>query len=209
MKVITEEWPFAPLESAECIVCLETKKPSEFPSSPLTNDCEHSPAACLECVKFAISSDLKTKLWSEVACPECDSILSFEAVQQYADEATRLRHAELSVRQALQLDDEFIWCSSGCGDGQIHDGGFDQPIVKCGSCGQLTCFQHKVAWHVGVTCGEWDLLKENPAPRQPTRGNQTQQMREMQEMRASEEAIKMIAKSCPSCARNIEKNGGW
>jgi len=107
-------------------------------------------------------------------------------------------------------------CASGCGNGQIHEGGTDQPIVKCISCGHKTCFQHKVSWHTGLTCEEWDLttrrdqqnLTAGIVSPQSSRADQVKERR-AEELRASEEEIKKISKPCPNCARNIEKNGGW
>lgn len=102
-------------------------------------------------------------------------------------------------------------CASGCGNGQIHEGGNDQPIVKCVSCGHKTCFQHKASWHTGLTCEEWDLTQQSLTSEIAHRGSRSDRTKERraEELRASEEAIKKISKPCPNCARNIEKNGGW
>lgn len=98
-------------------------------------------------------------------------------------------------------------CAAGCGSGQIHLGGIDQPIVKCGSCGSQTCFLHKVPWHTGMTCDEWAGLVE-PASQAGRPSGETLFQR-AQELRATKETINRTTKPCPKCGCNIEKNGGW
>lgn len=95
-------------------------------------------------------------------------------------------------------------CSAGCGSGQIHDGGVEQPIVKCSSCGGRTCFQHKGPWHAGLTCDDWDLVQS-----EPDHGVVEHRIQTLRDIKASEETIKNISKLCPGCGRSIEKNGGW
>lgn len=58
--------------------------------------------------------------------------------------------------------DNFIWCTAGCGSGQIHDSDARHPIVTCLHCGQRSCFQHNVPWHEGLTCKEYDRLLADP-----------------------------------------------
>lgn len=117
MLVLTHTWSFADMnpDTLDCTVCLDTKEVSDFPDIPLTSECVtahgQQPSACIECVRFSIKSELKSKLWSEIECPECDGRLSYEAVQRYADEETRQRYTELSIRGVLQLDGDFIWVS--------------------------------------------------------------------------------------------------
>ncbi|KAK4456890.1 hypothetical protein QBC42DRAFT_309774 [Cladorrhinum samala] len=197
----------------ECIVCLEPKAASDFPTKPLTVTCEHPPSTCLGCIRIAIAVNLDTKPLSRIACPECEEILSPEAIQRYADDVARQKYNDMVIRQALEGFEGFIWCASGCGSGQIHDGGVDQPIVKCNSCGGQTCFQHRSLWHSGVSCEEWDLIRSFPTPSTvdggPSGGGILDRIRRTREIQASEEIIGKISKRCPGCARSIEKNGGW
>lgn len=58
--------------------------------------------------------------------------------------------------------ENFFWCTSGCGSGQIHESGQDQPIVICLHCNHRSCFHHNVAWHQGLTCDEYDQLLADP-----------------------------------------------
>lgn len=58
--------------------------------------------------------------------------------------------------------DNFVWCPSDCGSGQIHDSGNAQPIVTCLHCGHRSCFEHHVSWHKDLTCVEYDQLLADP-----------------------------------------------
>jgi hypothetical protein len=57
----------------------------------------------------------------------------------------------------------FMWCLQ-CPSGQIHVSGDAQPIMQCQACNSRACFTHKVPWHNGYTCKEYDkLLKSTRA----------------------------------------------
>jgi hypothetical protein len=72
----------------ECIICAETKEVSSFPIFSITASCTHQPATCLECVETSIQSDLNSKIWTEIRCPECSEYLEYVDIQKYADEIT-------------------------------------------------------------------------------------------------------------------------
>ncbi|KAL7808710.1 hypothetical protein V8C26DRAFT_438647 [Trichoderma gracile] len=195
----------------ECSVCAEVKSPEQFPTSPITQECAHEPTTCRPCITRAIEAELSSKPWEKVGCPECGATLAYQDVQKYADLETRVKHDKLMVLHTLQQYPDFIWCSSGCGSGQFHDSGEPEPIVKCTSCGHLTCFQHKVAWHVGVTCEEYDLIQldaEEP-PSHERVLEIAEARRHKQDNDASEATIKSTTKACPICKSQIEKDGGW
>ena len=71
-------------------------------------------------------------------------------------------YEELALRSAMSEATNFVWCTSGCGSGQIHESGTHHPIVICLHCGHRSCFQHNVSWHEGLTCEEYDRLLEDP-----------------------------------------------
>lgn len=75
----------------ECTVCAYTKAVVDFPGAAVTNACTHPPTTCLECVATSIKSDLNSKLWNEIRCPECRELLKYDDVQRYADSETRDR----------------------------------------------------------------------------------------------------------------------
>ncbi|CAF1490007.1 unnamed protein product, partial [Rotaria sordida] len=50
--------------------------------------------------------------------------------------------------------ERFIRCAHGCGSGQIHSN--SDPKVICVPCGKSTCFHHKIPWHDGITCENYE-----------------------------------------------------
>ncbi|KAM0261324.1 hypothetical protein ACHAQJ_002355 [Trichoderma viride] len=177
----------------ECVVCIVYKAPKDFPTSPITRQCTHFPSTCLECMEDTVRSELERKQWEAIACPECSSVLEYQDIQRFADKATKEKYDTLIIQRAIQEDPTFVWCSSDCGSGQLHDGGSDQQIMTCTSCGNKTCFQHKVAWHTGLTCEQYD----------------EEGRRKKKEDAASAKMVKKVTKKCPGCKSPIEKNGGW
>ena len=148
----------------ECIVCTDSKPVADFPGAAITKTCAHPPATCLACVAACIRSDLDSRLWNEIRCPECRATLQYDDVQRYADAATRERYQTLSFRYAVSEADNFVWCAAaGCGYGQVNEGGAASPIVACLLCGRRSCFAHGVAWHENLSCDEYDALRADPA----------------------------------------------
>ncbi|KAI5467019.1 hypothetical protein BGZ63DRAFT_341655, partial [Mariannaea sp. PMI_226] len=115
----------------------------------------------VECM-LSIESDLNSKLWTEIRCPECREQLEYADIQRYANKQTFMRYETLAIRAAMSEAENFTWCTSGCGSGQIHDSGVDQPIVTCLHCRHRFCFHHSVPWHENLTCDEYDQLLADP-----------------------------------------------
>ncbi|KAL7927805.1 hypothetical protein ACQKWADRAFT_277901 [Trichoderma austrokoningii] len=149
-------------DDRDCLVCADTKEEILFPRFSPTASCAHSPNTCLECLERSIRSDLSGKIWTDIRCPECRQLLDYTDIQRYADEETFKRYETLALRAAMAEAENFFWCTSGCGSGQIHDTGHDQPIVICLHCSHRSCFHHNVAWHQGLTCEEYDQLLADP-----------------------------------------------
>lgn len=73
-------------------------------------------------------------------------------------------------------------------------------------------FQHKVAWHAGVTCEQFDPERADAVacPLPVKRANKTAEARRHEEENeASEATIMATTKACPGCKSQIEKKGGW
>jgi hypothetical protein len=66
-----------------CMVCAEAIPIPEFPA---LIDCQHDPKVCAVCYKSWIASELESKTWKEIKCPEsgCGQLLKHAEVQQYA-----------------------------------------------------------------------------------------------------------------------------
>lgn len=68
----------------------------------------------------------------------------------------------MSLRAAVGDAEDFVWCPTGCGSGQLHETGREQPIVTCNNCDHRFCFVHGVAWHENFSCSEYDELQQDP-----------------------------------------------
>lgn len=95
----------------ECSICAELKSTEQYPASPISQECAHAPTTCLSCIARAIKTDLSSKPWEKVGCPECGVTLEYQVVQKYADRETRAKHDRLMVLHTLQQSPDFVWVS--------------------------------------------------------------------------------------------------
>jgi hypothetical protein len=146
----------------ECAVCADTKHVDAFPRFSIAATCTHPPSTCLDCIQLSIESDLSSKLWTEIRCPECRELLEYADIQRYANKQTFTKYETIALRAAMSEAENFVWCTSGCGSGQIHESGSAQPIVTCLHCSHRSCFHHNVAWHETLSCDEYDQLLADP-----------------------------------------------
>lgn len=58
----------------------------------------------------------------------------------------------------------FVWCTS-CPSGQIHDPESlsSCPSVTCNDCSAITCYNHRIPWHTGLSCQQYDRLLKRSA----------------------------------------------
>ncbi|UJR34448.1 hypothetical protein I4U23_021855 [Adineta vaga] len=179
-----------------CQVCYNEKFPYDF-GSPLTADCRHTrQTICTTCVFDYVQKAFEETCRDDVRCPEldCNIQLDYEIVKDIlrrsADKRLFDRYERFIFHQQLEQMNDFIWCSNpACGMGQLNDGGEGNNIVTCFYCHQKTCFIHKVKWHNGLTCPEYDMI---------TNANDE----------ASRLWIIQNSKKCPNCPFQIEKNDG-
>ncbi|KAH7177497.1 hypothetical protein DER46DRAFT_642353 [Fusarium sp. MPI-SDFR-AT-0072] len=149
------------IDSRECIVCSDVKATDSFPDF-VTSKCTHTPSICLDCMERSIQVGMKSKRWTEIRCDECQENLGYEDIRRFANEQTIAKYERQALRAAVEEDENFFWCTSDCGSGQIHDSGSDQPIVVCIKCSHRSCFRHGVNWHEDLSCEEYDRLQEDP-----------------------------------------------
>jgi hypothetical protein len=105
------------------------------------------------------------------------------------------RYDQKSLLAAFRDMPNFTMClGPGCDSGQIHETGDDQPIMTCTTCHFKTCFTHKMPWHSGQTCADYDAERKE----------------RMEQEAASEQLISDTTKKCPNpqCGHGIEKSGG-
>lgn len=85
----------------------------------------------------------------------------------------------------------WIWCPApDCGHGQLHRL-TENPSVSCDRCKAEICFTHRVLWHAGVTCQEYDEMGDHD-----------------ETVRKNMAEIKRTTKPCPFCKTRIKKEGG-
>lgn len=164
-----------------------------FHSKTPSSQCIHPVNVCAGCIATHIETQVNDKGETlTVSCPDCLFALTFEDIARCASKCVFERYDTLLLRRALQALEDFRWCKNAeCGSGQIHEGGHDAPIMRCGGCKQLSCFTHDLPWHHGKTCQEMDVTLARNA-------NDA----------ASKAYIESKTKPCPKCRESIEKEGG-
>lgn len=149
-------------QQPRCVVCFETLNHLALPNPRLAANCNHStiPDAriCLSCLRRCLDIQFSSTGPDSLSCPLCKAPLAHEEIQQWASPETFQKYDSIKARQALEVDAEFIMCvRAGCGYGQLHAGGRENPIVVCESCGTRMCFIHRDLWHEGLSCDEYDV----------------------------------------------------
>jgi hypothetical protein len=163
-------------------------------STPLSQGCKHARMTCDDCVRNHIAAEITLKgAYRPITCPHrgCDEALDQAVIQTLATVPHFKTYERLQLQHGLESIAEFRWCAhAGCGNGWLVDEGDLYPLLRCRACNERTCYQHRVLWHEGLTCDQYEA-----------------QMRVDGE-HASENWILQFTKPCPKCARNIEKNDG-
>ncbi len=94
----------------------------------------------------------------------------------------------------LVSDPNVVMClRPNCDKGQIPTDK-NEPKMICNSCGYATCAKHKLPWHDGKTCAEFDL--------EPT---------QLERLEAEISTAKLLAAStqmCPACGNGVTKTSG-
>lgn len=144
-------------------------------------------------MRFILENTSKTKL----PCPEahCTKNLSYEGIRRILDIGNNKALFEKYDRQltlhSLEQTAEFVWCAHpDCKSGQFHDTtNSARRRLICINCNKQTCSFHRIIWHTGLTCEQYD--REQAAANDSTK-----------------EWIDLNTKQCPGCHQNIQKSGG-
>lgn len=203
-----------PKEKKDCMVCAETLSVRRFPRRPPTTQCEHEINTCRHCLRGWIRSEFKSKVWDQLDCPECRARMEYDDVKQFAPPEVFRRYVpqlkslgskgfadvlsrydRLSTRAALEAIPGFRWCiAKGCKSGQVHDEWDRTPRFRCVACKASHCVAHQIPWHRKESCAQYDYRTDSKIKKA--------------EDSASRKLIKELAKKCPGCKWNIEKNNG-
>lgn len=182
-----------------CVACLDQRPLADF-DQRFSRDCNHSQRQiCIECVRQYAHIAITDRSNTNVRCPEANCTAQFEIdIIQYllADSNSQETQYKRDVhqfenhlsRKYIETLPQLIWCAHGCGGGsQVIDG----DILRCNHCGEKTCVHHKIRWHTGMTCAEYDL-------------SLTKGKKEI----ATDRWLQTNTKQCPKCKAKIQKNGG-
>ena len=116
----------------------------------------------------------------------------------HAGTASLGAYYQLELIRFLETLEEFRACQSPtCDSGQLHASGAAEPIVVCEDCGFRSCFVHRMPWHDGVTCAQYDA-------RNPEQVERDKRVEEKDYRKMFGEGVK----PCPNCRSPIQKRGG-
>ncbi|KAF2136689.1 uncharacterized protein K452DRAFT_279642 [Aplosporella prunicola CBS 121167] len=191
----------------DCHICGESLPFDNFPAE---NDLPHKCTACVSAIGFmpicrpCIArvfeySFNNSKLPYSAKCPnpECGAEWPYQVVQSFLPAESFARYDELLLRSCLSTLDEVHWCpSEGCNSAQYHVPDCrDKNLMKCHACGIESCCEHKIPYHHGKTCKQYN--------------DDLDQERAEHDTRATLHSLaRLSARRCPACRTIIEKNGG-
>lgn len=187
--------PPAPEGYLECCVCAEALPPTHFPASPnITSTCKHEvdSLVCLTCIEQAIRAPIDEGILNLVTCPLCPEKLSSQEIKLYASERIYARYQYL----LMSLNPDMVFClGRNCGSAQHHSPQALGPVMTCGKCSFRTCIVHKLPWHDGMTCEEFDC-------------DESQIERLEQDEATAKLLASLSAKICPTCKQGVDRTDG-
>jgi hypothetical protein len=167
----------------KCTACL-TEQPLDQFHDRFSKVCQHvERTICNKCIYNKAKSLLETSNKTEITCPEphCTAKFNLKQIRQLLSHGSAENLNRQSKNQPLERKTEFILCAhEGCDSGQFHImSQLVSPIVTCVLCKRQTCAIHRVQWHKGMTCNEYD-----------------QQQKELLN----------TVKQCPKCRFNVKRD---
>ncbi|CAF3981604.1 unnamed protein product [Rotaria magnacalcarata] len=185
----------------ECGVCLDEKPIADF-GECFSAVCKHDRRQiCTGCVCKAVQSAIGDGFATDVHCPElnCNASFDFDTIERLlvdfnaSSDRPKTAVKALGHRLAMGYVDKmknFVWCANGCGSGcQLVDG--EGPMFTCLHCERKTCAHHRIKWHSGLTCAQYDRKLINDSEEQQ-----------------NQKWLRDNAKKCPACHSFIQKNDG-
>ncbi|TIA27546.1 hypothetical protein D6C79_10609 [Aureobasidium pullulans] len=178
-----------------CEVCGEDKYTNSFPNatqvSSHDHEHDHEHDVCHECFAMHLDVEVDSKMWDQVSCPQCSSLLQQHEIQTLATPECFAKYARFARRAALSSNPDYRYCfSTSCESGQVHEG--QEPVFSCQECGHRHCTVCEVDWHKEETCEQYQSR------------NQDQKEYEAE----SEATLQATSKPCPNCQARIEKSDG-
>ncbi|KAF2493621.1 hypothetical protein BU16DRAFT_513666 [Lophium mytilinum] len=192
-----EQWK-KPRPARDCALCGELHLTGDLPS--LTN-CNHHPKVCRDCYCVWLESELNSKGWRQIKCPEvgCKEFLNHAEMQQYASPEVFARFDALSILDSVQDNRNIRWCRNpDCKSGQKIEPDACSHLSRCIACGFESYTFLGEGPHEGETSREFDLRTRIENEKSQTASE------------ASASAISQGVKKCPgqNCGWNVEKLEG-
>ncbi|TGO47478.1 hypothetical protein BOTNAR_0523g00020 [Botryotinia narcissicola] len=155
-------------------------------------DCRHPDTLlCRECLDLSITTDIEYGLLIGIKCPLCSAVLTDHDILCKASLGVVNRYSYL--REKASRPDTFVMClGPKCGGGQIHEG--PEPLMVCDHCKFKTCVKHKLPWHQGQSCDEFDVDDS-----------------QIERLEQDEATAKLLAKDsriCPKCKECVVRSDG-
>lgn len=172
-----------------CGICDET-----HPLLAISSLCNHEPKYCEGCLFNTAKEEINGKGGVNVRCPHCPITIKSDELMILIkkDKTLSDRVDNLLLIQFLRADPNFCYCANprGCGSGcSLIDGAAAVNFFTCRDCNSTTCVSHKLPWHSGLTCAEFDQrIKESDTESEAWQHANT--------------------KKCPGCTKSIEHAGG-
>ncbi|KAK5081735.1 hypothetical protein LTR05_007869 [Lithohypha guttulata] len=179
-------------ETKDCDICAETKTvPQYFPE---ISTCDHDATVCSECYQKQFETKIeenKAEGWEACTCPLCnESVPRNEAEALFIRDKVRKLNATIKQAQR-EAATNFVWCPNPkCNHGQLHNPS-KKAYGHCRKCRTKICVEHRVRWHAGLSCLEYDETQDL---------DQTVQKNILE--------IKRTTKPCPYCKVRVKKEGG-
>ncbi|THY41799.1 hypothetical protein D6C99_07693 [Aureobasidium pullulans] len=96
-----------------------------------------------------------------IYCPQCIILLNHDDVRRACDHTTFAEYDKHAVLNVVSRMVNFNWClRAGCDGGQEQDGK-TLGYMKCHSCDYAQCLHHRMRWHTGETCKQYDERTNN------------------------------------------------
>jgi hypothetical protein len=134
--------------------------------------------------------ELTTKQATEFKCLECSEKMEPHEVRAFLDRPLHDMLEKAQLNKCLQGMPDFRWCAKpGCGYGGLASA--EDSFYTCDKCRGRTCYRHRVPWHTGVSCDDYDATAR------------------ASEENATSSFLKSETKACPRCsAPSTKKKSG-
>lgn len=181
----------------DCTVCAESKTALDFPSDAPSLSCTHQVQTCRDCLSAWLASELADKGHRALSCPQCSAALSHSEIQRAASSDTFAQYDRLTAHDVLANLPDFAWClAPGCSSGQVNIDFTHEDFMRCAACGYQQCLRHRMPWHQGETCEQYDYRVSGRKAKD--------------EEKKTQAALNKFSKLCPGqdCGWRIEKIDG-